>query len=95
MTIPEVVSLSGLTATTGLLVGCIWRVSAKMTRFETACDKLLDVEKIQSNHTTSIALHNTAIAVINTKLDTIIVNQKDTKDEFASFRKEWKANNGR
>jgi len=69
------------------LGGFIWNASAKNAKVEAVSEKQMMVDKIQADHAATLAQHNTAIAVIDTKLDSIITGQKEIKEEFVTLRK--------
>ena len=77
-------------ATVLILAGFVWNASAKNTKFEAACERLIVMDKVDNEHTASIASLNTTVAVLTTNINTILENQKELKDDFLSFRKEWR-----
>jgi len=83
------VSVSGFFAVVFALLGFVWSASAKTRTFEIACEKLETIDKVQTGHSIVIGQHNTAIAVIGSRLDTIILNQEEMKKDFKDFKTDW------
>jgi hypothetical protein len=83
------ISLGGMCGVILALLGFVWSASAKTRTFEMACEKLEVFDKVQVGHSIVIGQHNTAIAVIDNKLDTIIKNQEAVKKDFDDFKKEF------
>lgn len=61
------------------LGGFIWNVSVKNYKFEQACDRQIEFTKIDAEHTIILALHNTAIAVIQKDISYIATGVDDLK----------------
>jgi nitrogen fixation-related uncharacterized protein len=76
------VALGSIMALAIALGGFVWNVSAKNYKFEQACDKQIEFARIDTEHTATLALHNTAIAIIQKDISYIV----DSIDELKRDR---------